>query len=99
MQDFSNQFIKFLLTHLVAEGTLDSIPVLNLDKWSCSDSFMNVIAYHIASSPKFLGSIMVREFDRAAEVAGSDGLDSPSLTAISRPPQVDVTTPQYNFGL
>lgn len=49
--DLSYQFIKYMLTHLVVGGSIDSILPLNFDKWSRSDAFMNAIAHRIASSP------------------------------------------------
>lgn len=38
------QFITYMLTPLVATGTLNSILALDFDKWSRSDEFMDKVA-------------------------------------------------------
>lgn len=71
VKDSSYHVIKYVLTHLVAARTIDSILELNFHKRSRMDAFMDAIAYRIASSPKFLELIMTKELDGAANVAGS----------------------------
>lgn len=71
-QDSSNQFIKDVLSHLVATGNLDAILVPIFDKWSHSDAILDVVAHRIASNPMFLKPIMRRELYSAAEAAESD---------------------------
>lgn len=72
VQDSCYQFINYVLSHLVAAGTLDSILALNFDKWSCSDASMDAIAHRIASISSFLEPIMMRELDRASKKVGSE---------------------------
>lgn len=68
----SFQFIKYVLTHIVAVVTLESILALYFDKWSCSSSFMDAVAHPIARILEFLQSIMMRELHRRNKGAGSD---------------------------
>lgn len=72
VQDPSYQFIKYVLTHVVAAGRLDAILVQKFDKWSHSDAFLVGIAHRIASSSKFLEPMMVRESALAADIDGSE---------------------------
>lgn len=76
-QNSSYQLTKYVLTHLVAVGMLVSVPAINVDKWCCSDTFMDATTHRIACCRKFLEPIKMWEWHRAAERAGGDSPSNP----------------------
>lgn len=41
VQDLSYQSVKYVVTHMLATGTMDSILALNFDRYSRSDAFLD----------------------------------------------------------
>lgn len=69
-QHSSYQFITYVLTLMVAAGTLVSILEISFYKCSRWDAFMDAMARSIAIKSNFLESITMKGLDRAADVAG-----------------------------
>lgn len=77
VQDSSQQFIKYVLKHLVAAVTLHLILTLSCDKWSRLDLFMDAIAERITSNRRFMEPTMTPVIERMSVFAESK-LDSTS---------------------